>query len=80
MLGPFPIHKKIYEVAFCFKLLSSIKVHIAFHLFLLECYKESNIFGRMQPPLFCIEIGNHEEYKVEKGLWFLSIGMFCQLP
>jgi hypothetical protein len=39
-----------------------------FHVSLLEPYKESNISCRTQPPPPCIEIDNHEEYKVEEVL------------
>jgi len=43
-----------------------MKVHLVFYISFLKPYKESNILGKIQPPLPCIEIGNHEKYKVIK--------------
>jgi hypothetical protein len=45
-----------------------MKIHLVFHVYLLESYMESNIPGRTQPLSPSIEIDNHEEYKVEEVL------------
>jgi len=45
-----------------------MKVHLVFHVSLLEPYKESNLLGRSQSPPPFIAIDNHEEYEVEKVL------------
>jgi hypothetical protein len=67
-IGPFPIQKQINQVAYRLTLPASMKVHLIFHVSLLESYKESNIPCRTQPPPPCIEIDSHEEYEVEEVL------------
>jgi hypothetical protein len=67
-IGPFPIQKQMNQVAYRLTLPASMKVHLVFHVSLLESYKESNIPCRTQPPPPYIKIDNHEEYEVEEVL------------
>ncbi len=64
----FCIQKQINHVAYRLELPPSMKIHLIFHVSLLEAYKESTIPRRIQPSLPCIEIDNHVEYEVEKVL------------
>jgi hypothetical protein len=67
-LGPFWVIKQINDVAFCLELPLSIKIHLVFHVSLLEPYKESSILGKFQvlpPP---IEIEGEEEFEVSEIL------------
>ena len=64
-LRPFCIQEQINPVAYRLELPTSMKVHPIFHVSLLKAYKESTISGRTQPPPPCIEVENHNKYKVE---------------
>jgi hypothetical protein len=53
-LGPFFIVKQISVVAFQFKLQDFMKIHLMFHVSLLELYHASTILGRIHdspPPI-----------------------------
>ena len=63
-LGPFQVIKQINDVAFCLELPPSMKIHLVFHFFLLEPYKESSILGRFQVLSHSIEIEGDEEFEV----------------
>ena len=45
-----------------------MKVHLVFHVSLLESYQESTFSRRVQRPPPSIEIENHKEYEVEMVL------------
>ena len=67
-LRPFSVVKQINDVAFFITLLSSIKIHLIFHVFLLELYKESSIQGKFHVPPALVEIEGQEEFEVSVSL------------
>jgi hypothetical protein len=60
----FSVVKQIKDVAFCLKLPPSMKIHLVFHVSLLEPYKESSISAKFQVPPPPIEIEGQEEFEV----------------
>jgi hypothetical protein len=67
-LGPFSVVKQINNVAFCLELPPSMKIHLVFHISLLQLYKKSSIPGRFQIPPPSIEIEGQEEFEVSEIL------------
>ena len=67
-LGPFIVQKQINPLAHRLELPAAMKVHLVFHVSLLESYQESAFPGRVQSPPPSIKIKNHEEYEVDKTL------------
>jgi hypothetical protein len=65
-LGPFCVSKQVNEVAYRLDLPSSMKIHLVFHVSLLEPYRESTIPGRLPAPPPLIEINGEEEFEVSK--------------
>ena len=65
-LGPFLVSKQINEIAYGLKLPSSMKIHLVFHVSLLEPYKKSTIPSRLQAPSPLIRIDDEEEFEVSK--------------
>ena len=63
-LGPFSIIKQVNEVAYRLELPPSMKIHLVFHVSLLEPYKDSTIPRRQQAPPLLIEIDGAEEFEV----------------
>jgi hypothetical protein len=57
--------KQINVVAFQLKLLGSMKIHLVFHVFLLEPYHTSIIPRKIHDPPPPIEIDGEHEYEVE---------------
>lgn len=45
-----------------------MKIHLVFHMFLLEPYKTMNILERRQIPPHLIEVDNNQELKVKEVL------------
>jgi hypothetical protein len=66
--GPFMIIKQINDVAFRLELPTSMKVHLVFHVSLLEPYKKSSIPSRSQAAPPPIEINGEEEFEVSEIL------------
>ena len=58
------IIKQVNEVAYRLELPPSIKIHPVFHVSLLEPYKDSTIYGRLQAPPPPIEVDGAEEFEV----------------
>ena len=67
-LGSFSVSKQINDVVFRLELPPSIKIHLVFHISLLEPYKESSIPSKFQIPPFLVEIEEQEEFEVLKIL------------
>ena len=67
-LGPFQIICQVNLVAFHLALPTSMKIHLVFHVSLLERYYVSTIPGRTLPPPSLIKVNNELKYKVEKVL------------
>jgi hypothetical protein len=66
--------KQINIVAFQLKLPNSIKIHLVFHVYVLEPYHASTIPGWVLEPPSPIEVNGEQEYEMEKILEFkLSI-------
>jgi hypothetical protein len=63
-LGPFLIVKQINVVVFQFKFPSFMKIHLAFHVSLLELYHASTIPGIIHDPPPPIEVDSEHEYEV----------------
>jgi Chromo (CHRromatin Organisation MOdifier) domain len=64
-IGPFPITKKIGEVAYQLKLPKNIRCHNVFHVSLLNKHRPSD---RNQPPPPPLIIDGEYEYEVERIL------------
>jgi len=67
-LGPFHIRDQINSVVYRLHLPESIKIHLVFHVSLLEPYTTVNLPRRRQmlpPP---IKIDNNQEFEVEEVL------------
>jgi hypothetical protein len=62
------IIKQINDVAFRLELPTSMKVHLVFHVSLLEPYKKSSIPSRSQAAPPPIEINGEEEFEVSEIL------------
>jgi len=60
--------KQINIVAFQFKLPNSMKIHLMFHVSLLEPYHASTIPRRTHKPPSLIVVNDEQEYEVEKIL------------
>ncbi len=57
--------KQINVMAFHFKLQDFMKIHLVFHVSLLEHYHASTILGRIHDPPPPIEVNGEHEYEVE---------------
>ena len=68
ILDPSQVIKKINDIAFRLELPPSMKIHLIFHVSLLEPYKTSSIPGRSQVPPPSVEIEGIEEFEVSKIL------------
>jgi hypothetical protein len=68
-LNPFPIIKLIIVVVFQLKLLGSMKIHLMFHISLLEPYHAFIIQGKIHDPPPPIEIDGEQEYEMEDILY-----------
>ena len=62
------VTKQINEVAYRLELPNSMKIHLVFHVSLLELYKEPTIPSRLQAPPLPIEIDGEEEFEVSEIL------------
>jgi hypothetical protein len=60
--------KQINVMAFQLKFPSSMRIHLVFHVSLLELYHASTIPRRVHDPLPPIEINAEHEYEVEHNL------------
>ncbi len=58
--------KQVNEVAYRLDLPSFMKIHLVFHVSLLEPYRESTIPGQLPAPPPPIEINGEEEFEVSK--------------
>ena len=67
-LGLFQIISQVNPVAFHLALPTSMKIHLVFHVSLLERYYVSTIPERTLQPPPSIEINNELEYEVEEVL------------
>jgi hypothetical protein len=65
-LEPFRASKQVNEVAYRLDLPSFMKIHLVFHVSLLEPYRESTIPGQLPAPPPPIEINGEEEFEVSK--------------
>jgi len=61
--GPFFIVKQVNVMAFQLKLLGSMRIHLMFHVSLLEPYHASTILGRIHDPPLPIEIDGEHNMK-----------------
>lgn len=61
-IGPFPVVKKVGQVAYKLGLPDNMRCHPVFHVSLLHGYKTD---GRVQPPPLPVEINDELEYEVE---------------
>jgi hypothetical protein len=68
-LSPFPIMKQINVEVFQLKLLGSMKIHLVFHISLLEPYHTFIIQGKIHDPPPPIEVNGEQEYEVEDILY-----------
>ena len=64
-LGPYLITKQINEVAFQPDLPRHMRLHLVFHVSLLEPYASKSIPGRVFPPPPPIEFEERPEYEVK---------------
>jgi hypothetical protein len=64
-VSPFLIEKQINVVAFQLELLGFMRIHLVFHVPLLEPYHASTILGKIHDPPLHIEIDGEHEYEVE---------------
>jgi hypothetical protein len=76
-LGPFFIVKQFNVMVFQLKLPSSMRIHLLFHVSLLELYHISTIPRRIRDPLTPIKVNGEHEYKME-DIWDSRISN-CQL-
>jgi len=60
--------KQINTMAFQFKLSDSMKIHLEFHVSLLESYHASTIPGKTHKPPPPIGVDGEQKYRVEKIL------------
>ncbi len=65
-LGPFRVSKQVNEVAYRLDLPAFMKIHLMFHVSLLEPYRESTIPRQLPAPPPPIEINKKEEFEVSK--------------
>ena len=63
--GPYSIIERIDTQAYKLQFPSSMKIHLVFHISLLEQFIESDIPGRIQPSSPSVIIKNQIEYEVE---------------
>ena len=61
-IGPFPISKRVGELAYQLELPHVLKIHNVFHVSRLRPFKDD---GRMQPPPLPITIDNELEYEID---------------
>ncbi|KAH7284854.1 hypothetical protein KP509_34G073900 [Ceratopteris richardii] len=67
--GPFTILAKINLVKFKLQLPSTTRIHLVFHVSILEPYQISPLRGEIPSPLPPIGIDDHKEFKVEHVLY-----------
>mgnify|MGYP000432717838 CR=1 FL=1 len=88
-LGPYLITKQINEVAFQPDLPPHMRLHLVFHVSLLEPYASKSIPGRVIPPSPLIEFEEGLEYEVKaildskvvkKKLFYLVDWLGYKLP
>ena len=66
--GPYPIKRKVGNLAYELKLPKDLALHPVFHVSLLLPHKESQLPGRHPPEPASIEVEGEEEYEVEEVL------------
>ncbi len=85
-LGPFLFVKQINVVFFQLKLPNSMKIHLVFHVYLLEPYYASTILGRIHDPPSLIKVDGEQNTKwktcwiqgslmINSNIFFISMGV-----
>lgn len=66
--GPYPVKRRVGELAYELKLPSDLKVHPVFHVSLLRAHRASTLPGRHPSEPAPIDVDGEEEYEVERIL------------
>ena len=77
--GPYPVKRKVGNLAYELKLPKDIVLHPVFHVSLLLPHKESRLPGRHPPEPASIEVEGEEEYEVEEVLESRRYGRWKKL-
>lgn len=77
--GPYPVKRKVGNLAYELKLPKDVVLHPVFHVSLLLPHKESEIPGRHPPEPAPLEVEGEEEYEVEDVLESRRYGRWKKL-